>query len=94
MWKRAVKNAELPHVSLYEGTKHSLATDAIRRAVPERHLQQFLGHKNVESTRRYARLADNALLEVLPSRKDSSAKPVTNSSLPLVCPAPARLRKG
>ena len=33
--------------------------------MPERHLQVFLGHKNVESTRRYARLADNALLEVL-----------------------------
>ena len=34
-------------------------------------LQRFLGHKNIESARRYARLADNALLEVLPSRKDS-----------------------
>ena len=33
--------------------------------VLERYLQVFLGHKNVESTRRYARLADNALLEVL-----------------------------
>jgi len=45
--------------------KHSFATDAIRRGVPERYLQTFLGHWNVESTRRYARLADNAMLEVL-----------------------------
>ena len=44
-----------------------MATDAVRRGVPERALQVFLGHKNVESTRRYARLADNALLEVLRS---------------------------
>ena len=65
VWKCAVEAAGLPHISLYEGTKHSMATDAIRRGVPERHLQVFLGHKNVESTRRYARLADNALLEVL-----------------------------
>ncbi len=63
--------AELPPISLYEGTKHSFATDAIRRGVPERHLQTFLGHKNIESTRRYARLADNAMLEVLPPKEAS-----------------------
>jgi integrase len=66
-WNRAVQEAELPRISLYEGTKHSFATDAIRRGVPERHLQTFLGHRNVQSTRRYARLADNAMLEVLRS---------------------------
>jgi Phage integrase family len=64
-WNRAVKAAELPPISLYEGTKHSFATDAIRRGVPERHLQTFLGHASVEATRRYARLANNAMLEVL-----------------------------
>jgi integrase len=66
---RVKSDAELPHISLYEGTKHSVATDAIRRGVTERHLQRFLGHKNVPSTRRYARLADNALFEVLRSSK-------------------------
>ena len=65
VWNRAVERAGLPHIGLYEGTKHTMATDAIRRGVPERHLQRFLGHASVESTRRYARLADNALLEVL-----------------------------
>jgi len=69
VWRRAVEAAGLPHISLYEGTKHSFATDAIRRGVPERHLQRFLGHKNVQSTRRYARLADNALVEVLRTPK-------------------------
>ena len=58
--------SSLPPISLYQGTKHSFATDAIRRGVPERFLQRFLGHASVESTRRYARLADNAMLEVLP----------------------------
>jgi len=62
--------AGLPPISLYEGTKHSMATDAIRRGVSERHLQTFLGHRNVQSTRRYARLADNAMLEVLRPPKD------------------------
>ena len=64
--------AGLPHISLYEGTKHTFATDAIRRGVPERHLQRFLGHASVHSIRRYARLADNAMLEMLrfPERSD------------------------
>ena len=61
----ATRATRAPHIGLYEGTKHSFATDAIRRGVPERHLQTFLGHASIESTRRYARLADNALVEVL-----------------------------
>ncbi len=65
VWRAAVEAAGLPPISLYEGTKHSMATDAIRRGVSERHLQRFLDHASVESTRRYARLTDNAMLEVL-----------------------------
>ncbi|MCP5057696.1 MAG: phage integrase family protein [bacterium] len=65
VWGRAVKDAGLPPIGLYEGTKHSMATDAIRRGVPERALQRFLGHASIQSTRRYARMADNALLQVL-----------------------------
>ena len=65
VWKRAVRAAGLPPIALYEGTKHSFATDAIRRGVPERHLQRFLGHASLMSTRRYARLADTAMVEVL-----------------------------
>jgi site-specific recombinase XerD len=42
-----------------------MATEAIRRGVSERALQAFLGHADVRSTRRYARLADQALVEVL-----------------------------
>ena len=67
VWNRAVKAAGLPPISLYNGTKHTSATDAIRRGVPERHLQRFLGHASIEATRRYARLAGNAMLEVLPN---------------------------
>jgi integrase len=52
-------------ISLYEGTKHTMATDAIRRRVPERSLPAYLGHADAASTRRYARLSDQALLEVI-----------------------------
>ena len=35
IWRKALEQAEFPPISLYEGTKHSFATDAIRRGVPE-----------------------------------------------------------
>ena len=63
-WVRACKRVGV-EVGLYEGTKHAFATDAARRGVQERHIQAFLGHADVRSTRRYARLADQALVTVL-----------------------------
>ncbi len=43
----------------------------MRRGVLERALQRFLGRASVQLTRRYARLADNALLEVLRPPNDA-----------------------
>lgn len=70
-WSRARDAAELPHVTPYEGSKHTMATTAIRCGDPERALRRFLGHASVLSTRRYARLADHALIEVLRPAKPS-----------------------
>jgi len=98
LWAKAVSNAGLPHVPLYEGTKHSFATDAIRRGVSERLLQRFLGHASILSTRRYARLADSALVEVLRTEtkpwrqagdKGSGDKPQTSRG---VTGGPSRIR--
>jgi len=50
---------------LYEGTKHSRATDLLRQKVDERTLQVLLGHRDAKSTRRYARLANQALVDAL-----------------------------
>jgi hypothetical protein len=36
------------------------------------HLLSFLGQASIEATRRYARLADNAMLEVLPQPADAA----------------------
>jgi site-specific recombinase XerD len=60
-------------VSLY--AEHTFATDAAARGVSERALQTFLGHADVRSTRRYARMADGALLEVLRPPRESNPRP-------------------
>lgn len=52
-------------IGLYNGTKHTLATEQIRRGTTERTLQAILGHADAKSTRRYARLADQAVVEAL-----------------------------
>lgn len=67
-WLRACKAAGLEPVPLYSGTKHSMATDAIRRGVQERYVQEVLGHADVRSTRRYAKSGDEQLREVVRRR--------------------------
>jgi integrase len=70
-WIRAAESVGIADVRLYEGTKHTMATDAVRRGVSERALQTFLGHSDARSTRRYARMSEEALVSVLrPSKKD------------------------
>lgn len=73
---------------LYEGTKHSGATALLALGVPERTLQALLGHRDARSTRRYARLADVALVEALGRRRGSDVVPAG------IAPVNSRNRKG
>ncbi len=75
VWNQALDAAEMPHVTPYEGMKHTMETDAIRHAVPEPAQKRFHGHDSVLSTRRYARLADHTLVEVLRPANASSRQP-------------------
>lgn len=70
-WLRACREARVT-VGFYEGTKHSFATAAIARDVPERSLQEYLGHADARSTRRYARLGSRALVEVIRPKRPRS----------------------
>lgn len=72
-WRHGCEQVGI-RVKLYEGTKHSFATAALRRGVPEIAIQRFLGHTDVRSTRRYARLADEALVSVLRPRWSSDGQ--------------------
>jgi integrase len=82
-WEAACRAVGIEGISVYEGCKHSFATDAIARGVPERHLQTYLGHADVRSTRRYARLANSALIQVLRPGRATPAE----ADLSRTCPA-------
>jgi integrase len=62
-WRRAARKAKVK-VTCYEGTRHSLASQAINRGVSERIIGDFLGHKDLTSTRRYAKVRLDTLKEV------------------------------
>ena len=77
VWKAAYIATGV-EISLYEGTKHSRATDLLRQGVSERVLQALLGHRDARSTRRYARLADEALVDAIRPRRGSNVDPLRN----------------
>ena len=68
-WFRACDAAGVRRVGLYEGTKHTFATVALEKGGTERQIQEFLGHADIRSTRRYAKLSDRSLVRLLRDRK-------------------------
>lgn len=56
IWTKAVKDAGLEHISMYNGTRHSFASQAVNRGVPLNLIQDFLGHTTQTMTRRYAHI--------------------------------------
>lgn len=64
VWVRACKNTGV-EVAIYEGTKHSFATALVARGVSMDRVQQVLGHRDQRSTARYAKLADQGVVETL-----------------------------
>ncbi len=64
-WTAACTEAGLPKpVKLYEGTKHTFATEAMERTKNERAVRDYLGHADSRSTRRYANRLDQGMLEI------------------------------
>jgi integrase len=58
-WAKA--RAGITDASLYQGTKHSFASDALEAGISMEHIRKMLGHSDPRSTERYARLSDESL---------------------------------
>ena len=67
-WARACAQVGV-RVRMYEGTKHTSATEALRSGRRMEEIQHALGHRDRRSTERYARLADVARVEDLFRRR-------------------------
>jgi integrase len=60
-WNEARKKAKVQEITLYEGTRHSLASQAINKGVPISTIQKFLRHESPKMTERYAYLKTETL---------------------------------
>jgi integrase len=62
-WRKAAKLAGV-EVTCYEGTRHSLASQAVNHGVSMRLVKEFLGHKSEKSTCRYAKVMVSSLTKI------------------------------
>lgn len=61
-WRKAAKRAGYPSLTLYQGTRHSFASQARNRGISLSLISEFLGHSTLEQTRRkYAHLRTDTL---------------------------------
>ncbi len=65
IWNKAVKDAGLPHIKLYEGTRHSFSTQCANAGVDSFQLQTFAGHTSSLHTQRYVHINMDGLQMVL-----------------------------
>lgn len=64
-WRRACRLAGVPEITLYAGTRHSSATEALRWGATLPDIGAVLGHSSVRHTQVYAHVDEARLLETL-----------------------------
>jgi integrase len=63
-WNEAREKAGVGHLTLYAGSRQSLASQAANRGASIYAIAKFLGHSNLKVTERYAHLNTDPLLQV------------------------------
>jgi len=74
-WEKACKLAGYPVLNSYESLRHSTATEWMRRGASLREGRDLLGHRTDHMTPRYARLADERLVEIVGRPRGSHVDP-------------------
>jgi len=68
-WLRGCESAGAPGIPLYEGTKHSGATDMLARTKDRAAVRDYLGHTDARSTDKYAKVTSGALVDIAKRKK-------------------------
>jgi len=63
-WDEARQKAGFSPITLYAGTRHSIASQAANRGASLYAMSKFLGHSNTKQTERYSHLETRALQQV------------------------------
>ena len=59
-WRKAARKAGIK-IGCYQGTKHSLGCQLLNSGIREELIQALMGHKDRQSTKRYAKLVSDSL---------------------------------
>ena len=78
-WSKACARAGVPHIRLYEATRHSLASQAVNRGVSLPLIGKMLGNSTAKMTQRYSHI-DTKSLQVV-QRKQADILRFSKSSV-------------
>ncbi len=65
VWHKARKEAKIPHITLYNATRHSIASQAVNSGVGLEIVSKALGHSTTEMTKKYASMNIEMLKPVI-----------------------------
>jgi integrase len=65
LWNAACKKVGIKGLNLYEGTRHTIGSDAVRRGLSIYDVKDALRHKDIRTTQKYAHLKLEAKKRVL-----------------------------
>jgi integrase len=65
IWKRACKEVGLEDITLYEGLRHSFASQRVSRGIDIYLISKVLGHTDIRTTQRYAHVNLESLRKVV-----------------------------
>lgn len=74
IWHKALKDANMREIRLYNGTRHSLAFQLLEQGEELSLVQEQLGHANIGMTRRYATRPKERLAEALNRRRSGQRR--------------------
>ena len=74
IWDTAVEKAGVTRITLYEGTRHSFASQAGNKGVELHSLQKFMGHTTSVTTEKYTHLNMEGLQRVLDVKEGKVVK--------------------
>jgi site-specific recombinase XerD len=65
IWAAAIIKAKVPHINLYNGTRHSIATDAVMRGIDKNRISQALGHSTPSMVDKYVKAKVDILRDIV-----------------------------
>ena len=84
IWNKAKSELEIDDLKLYEGTRHSVASQAYNRGVPLELIGEMLGHTNPKTTKRYSHIDPSRLISVIFDETDNKKLATGHSSQSLI----------